>query len=215
MAKDSYLPSIGNIIQVRYRDKEYSSRLIDIVDGRFIILGPMEKGTFIPIAKNSKMKIIYIIEEKGRFLFDCVVKERSKDPVYKLEVEKINEIVRIQEREYYRLPLKVPIKKSHSSKREDIDEITEECEADDISGGGLGILTNYKHNVGDVVDLKILDNEIDIDVSGKVLRLDSTKNSNYKYSAGIAFFDMNAEKRDKIIKFIFKQQRKLRKKGLI
>jgi c-di-GMP-binding flagellar brake protein YcgR len=82
----------------------------------------------------------------------------------------------------------------------------------DISGGGMGLLTDEELDVGTRIECSIsVQDMLDVTVQGIVVRTDEsgdTAATDYKYVTGILFDKINESKRREIIQFIFEIQRK-------
>ena len=202
------------IVRLSFKgEKSYPSQVLDITDkGAFIISGPIYKNKLVMIHRGEKVRVSYIVENKGRYAFNGIILRRKYKDIYKLELQKTSNIKRYQQRKFYRFDISIPVTKEFIIKKE---PMIEECKTKDISGDGLKLYSNFNHSVGDIVRCKFpVDNHI-IDTNSKVLRIEKTDNFSYKYSLGIGFIGLNEKDRDKIIKFIFRKERLLREKELI
>jgi c-di-GMP-binding flagellar brake protein YcgR len=86
----------------------------------------------------------------------------------------------------------------------------------DISGGGVRLLTDEKLEPGQQVECRIPIGERDfLELKGLVVRVVPCVEGNYKFEVGVKFVDILEAERDRLIQFIFQQQRRLKAKGLI
>lgn len=205
------------IMRMNYEDTWFPSQVLDIItDKEFIISGPIKKNNLIFIHKGEEIRLCYMVEDKGKFFFTAKVQSMDHSKVYTLKVQRISDISRIQQREYFRLWSTLEVNKKHwVSKDHMIDEFDERCDARDISGGGMKLYCNFKHTIGDSVSCIIKINSLIIETKAIVKRVDEVDTFDYKYSVGVSFLEMEESNRDAIIKYIFEQQRILRDKGLI
>lgn len=221
MKMQSDLFNIGSKIEIeRIGDDKnllYPSQILDIIDEKnFLISGPIYKNNLVLLHKEEDIYLFYIIENKGKYSFKAKVLERDYTSIYKLKIQRISKINRIQQREFFRFPVCLQVKKEYLAKDgKKIINIKENCETKDISGNGMKLLCNFKHSVGDKVRCSIKIYHKEIKVEGQVLRVGEIDAFNYKYSLGITFTDIDEDERELIIKFIFEQQRIMRDKGLI
>ncbi|RKD34455.1 flagellar brake protein [Thermohalobacter berrensis] len=219
MASKFSLPKVGDKVDIKVLDpsykEKYVSQILNVLDEyTYEISGPIHKRNIVPLSLGLQIKVMYCKEQKGRFMFKAKIIEREKKPIYKIKIERLNKIKRLQERNFYRLPIMIKvIKQFQNMKNKEIEK--EECITEDISGGGLRILCNKKHNLDDIVLCKFTMNGIELSLKCQVVRTEDCDNKNYKYSLGMKFIDITDYQREKIIKFIFDEQRKLRQKGLI
>lgn len=194
-------------------EKNYSSQILDIVDDEtFIISGPIYKRNLIIIHEGENIKISYIVEDRGILFFEAKVLKREYKDIYKLKIKKTSSIKKHQQRKYYRLKTSVPVIKQFNIKDK---EFIEECKTQDISGNGLKLYSNFEHSVGDIVCCKFKINNYKIITNSKVIRVEKIDSFNYKNSLGLSFIELDEKDRDKIIQYIFLQQRLLREKELI
>lgn len=191
----------------------YTSQVLDINDKIIIISGPIVKANLVAIHPNTILTISYYIEDVGRFIFKGIVKRRSIKKIYLLEIERITDDEKVQLRSYYRLFNRLPMLKYFEQNTNDI--LEEECITQDISGGGLRFQSNYEHKKGDIIECDIKIENKTVSVKGKIVRIKTTNDKKFKYSFGIKFFEVDQKSQEIIVKYVFEEQRKLRKKGLI
>lgn len=201
------VPEVGEKIEIHYKNNEYKSQILDFTKNNIIVSGPIHKNSIVPIHKDKIITIMYTLENRGRYWFKAKVISNSLDNIYKLVIKRINDIKREQEREYYRLNKVIDIKILIE------DEIIKGL-SEDISGNGLKLLSNKKFEENQTFDIcfSLLDNNLSI--KGKIVRSEISIDKSYNYIYGIEFVGIDKSTRDNIIKFIFNEQRKLRKKGL-
>jgi c-di-GMP-binding flagellar brake protein YcgR len=149
---------------------------------------------------------ISVMRDSGSviFLFDTnyIGKDRSRFDYLLLKFPK--KIERLQRREFFRLPINVKL----SLKKEDDD--TGEIflgETLDLSGSGLSVDLDAVLEKDDKVVISLpLTNDIQIDdIYGKVSRVGDGELLPYRY--GIEFTDIEANKKEKIVAYIFEVQR--------
>ncbi|WDV47714.1 PilZ domain-containing protein [Clostridiaceae bacterium M8S5] len=205
-----------NITLVKeYKDTdEYISQIVDIIDEvTYKILIPMRKSKTIPLYEGNLITVRYYVPEKGRFSFKAVVLKKLEND-FEVIIENLGEERRLQERNHYRLQVELEMRKEY---RENENEVKIEIvKTKDISGNGAKILSNYKHILGDEIYCELNIESLLIKSKAKVIRVDDlTENNKYQYAIGLEFIDISKNARDQIVKFIFKRQREMRKKGMI
>lgn len=195
----------------------YPSKILDILkDDKFIVSGPIKNHELIFLHKGEIVTITSFIDNKGRYEFDAKVLSRSLGKLYEIKLKKISDIKKIQLREFYRFEISIPVIKRMIVIEDGEEEvIVENCRTKDISGGGLRLLTNHKHNIGDVIECQFTIEGRPIFSKAKIVRLEPVDTFDYKYSVGVELIDISENDRDAIVKFIFEKQRELREKGLI
>lgn len=197
--------------------KNYATQVEDII-GDIIILGaPLEKGRIVSVAEGTEIKVGFV-ESETVFCFKARVLRLIRKKLPLLLVKKEGQVKKIQRRDFYRLRTLIPIKyklignDASDNMAEDIfDGIVK-----DISGGGILMLTEKKLKENDVIliQLKLRDYGKH-QIKGRVVRINTMNSTADKIEVGIMFEELDDKTRDNIIAFIFKEQRLLRKKGLI
>ncbi|MCT4545406.1 MAG: flagellar brake protein [Vallitalea sp.] len=196
-------------------DKKYISIIQDIDEDEIVISAPIENGKIIPLEIGSSY-ILDIYTSGG--LFKCkasVARRYKKNNLYFIVFEIKSEMVKSQRRQYYRLSCVLPI--AFTNIQEDN---WYEGLIIDISGGGLRFNSKYKIDINDELKCKIkldINNVVhDIEVKGRVILSQIIDFETMRYETRIKFYDIFNEDREKIIKFIFEEDRKRRKrrKGL-
>lgn len=210
--------NIGDRIEIvrkrRNRSIMYASQVLDIFDeDTYVISGPITTGKLVQVFINELIEIIYIIEDKGRYKFDAIVLDSKEKGVYQLTIKKISNINKIQQRNYFRLKIEIPVKKYFTLKNnQKCKIIKEKTLTKDLSGNGMNLLCNYRHSVNDIIDCVFEIENREIHTRGKVIRIEEVDHSSFKYALGIHFYDIKRDDREYIVKFIFKQERILKKR---
>lgn len=206
-----------NISRIDPSSKKHSSQILDILNEKeYIISGPIKRSTLVHIALNTILEISYFIEEKGKFSFKALVTDKNEKGIYKLRIERLSDIIRIQDRSFFRLPISMKAEKKFKVIDKNKEIVLEEiCKVSDISGGGVKVLSNFKHQVKEQILLAIYIDNKELNLLGEVVRVSESLDKNYNFEIGIKFLNIDNSQRDTIVKFIFEQQRELRKKGLI
>lgn len=221
MKSDNYSLNIGMKLEIEIfkgnKEIVYTSQLLDIKNSEeFTISGPISQTDLVLLHNGENVTISYMIKDKGKHYFLAKIISRSNTQIYSLKIKRISSIKNIQQRNYYRLLASIFVLKYFKEQNAKIQAgIIENCETKDISGGGMKIYSNKLHNIGDEVDCSFDLLNKNILVKCKVVRIDNVDSFNYKYLMGLEFIDIEDNYRDIIIKYIFKEQRKLRLKGLI
>ncbi|NSW89865.1 MAG: flagellar brake protein [Firmicutes bacterium] len=186
-----------------------------------VINAPLYEGVVYPI-RIGWILHVYFFSDGKLYMFDSKVIDRiTRDNMSFLKIEKTGNIIRIQRRHYYRFECALPVeyRKFDCANFQDKKEekpfsasITR-----NISGGGICILLNEDMSINQLVECKLkLQSNTIINFLGRIVRTEKLEhNINYKFEAGIAFEIIDNNDKETIIKYIFRQQRELRKKGLI
>ncbi|AAM24641.1 c-di-GMP-binding flagellar brake protein YcgR [Caldanaerobacter subterraneus subsp. tengcongensis MB4] len=185
----------------------YSSQVQDVSkDGTLLVDTPVYSGHLVPIRVGSIVQVIYFTKQ-GLFIFYAKVLNRFSGKLPLLEIMPISGVERLQRRKYFRLEKVIPF--TYRIRGEEEKEYKGVIQ--DISGGGLRCRVDKKLEIGTIIDCSFtLDEEIQ--VSGKVVRYEESMEEGYE--VGVCYVDIEERMREKIIRYIFEEQRKIRQKGI-
>ncbi|MDP9749931.1 flagellar brake protein [Thermoanaerobacter pentosaceus] len=185
----------------------YSSQVQDISkNGTILIDTPVYSGDLVPVRIGSIVQVIYFTKQ-GLFTFYAKVLNRFSGKLALLEIMPISNVERLQRRQYFRLEKVIPFTYTIS---EEEDKVYKGL-IQDISGGGLKCKVDKKLEIGTIINCVFtLDQEITI--TGKVVRYDELLEKGYE--VGICYVNISEKVREKIISYIFEEQRKSRQKGI-
>lgn len=214
--------------------KVYKSQILDIVDGQhFQISTPIDgfKVLLLPIGGRYEATIY-----AGKSIYVCQLKIVDRYKIrnqYVMDVETLSSPKKFQRRAYYRLEytrdfeFQLPLEEEEAEQgQEEVFKTLEEMEESlepfdkgillDISGGGCRFVSREKIVPGEKLILKIpleMEELKIITVTGKTLSSRILENHGRSYEQRVEFIDIENAQREEIIKFIFQQERKNRKKG--
>lgn len=215
------LISIGEKINLQlsndFYNNEYLSRIENINDdGTFDVLIPMAKNKYIYV-KNDAVLNIVVFKEGAVYEFKAKIINKLFEVIPLFRLIAASEVKKVQRRNYYRL------KSVQSIKVRKIIDMREMKFEDyfkafllDISGGGIAFSSSKELNINDEVEVNLKLNSEIINVFGEIVRKDINyaADSN-KNIYGVAFKRISEIERNIITKYIFDEQRKLAKKGMI
>jgi len=195
-------------------------------DKTAVIAAPISEGVIYPVHRNTLIDI-YFIENVSMFYnsslykFTAEVIDRFRnDNIEMLKIKMQGDIQKIQRRQFFRFECTVPVKYRVIKTLNPLEYETNgfmETVTRDLSGGGICIKIMEEVPKGKYVQCELhLGEKRSVLFIGKVLRL--TKygvDEKYNYEIGIEFTKIKDSDRDAVVKFIFDEQRRLRKKGLI
>lgn len=212
--------------------KTYRSQVFDIEsEDRIKVAMPMEQGKLILLPVDEEFNLCFYTPSG---LYQCLgrVAERYKsDNVYVLVMDLTTDIRKYQRREYYRLNCVISMKStminqsdvaSYSEKVHFIDtDLTfDNGTMVDISGGGARFISNIKYpkdsNILFTFDLFVNDALTSYKLLGKILLSQEIQGREGEYEHRIMFVNIMNDDRESIIKYIFEEERKIRRreKGL-
>jgi len=212
---------IGGKIQIHYIDpsgylREYTSQVIELNDNEYMdVLIPIHNKHDVYLKQGSVLKLV-ISKGEAVYEFRAVLYEKlfGRIPILRLKV--FPEINKIQRRNFYRLKLMRDIKARVviDLKERKYGE-SFKCNLHDISAGGLLISCNNELNENDKLEATLDLNGKKLIVFGAIVRKNLNINIRTAYLYGLKFERISEFERNEITKFIFAEQRKLIKKGLV
>ncbi len=193
-------------------------------DNEAIIAAPIFEGNILPVRIGTVMNMYFTIKKENYinlFSIRAVVRGREvSENLSLLRVELQGDIRKVQRRRYYRLDCSVRVQyrlvdSMNAVHNEDIPY--KSTIANNLSGGGIGLLLEEKIDVGRLIECVLFEDQArKVKFFGKVIRYEKSETEGkFKYEAGIAYIKINDNDREAVVRYIFNEQRKLRKKGLI
>lgn len=208
---------INLVMLDEFNDYQYQSKVERVNnDGTIEVLIPIAKSQILYIKNDTILKVV-VARDSAIFEFKAKIisKTFGMEPLLKLAM--VSDVVKIQRRNYYRLKVLKPIKvRKALNLKEKLFEEYFNASLIDLSGGGIGF-TSYKElNENDIVELNMELNSNIVNLFGRIVRKE-VNDRNYKdmYLYGIHFEKITEIERNSIMRFIFEEQRKLAKKGMI
>lgn len=181
----------------------------------FIIAAPIYEGRLIPVQIGTKI-IVSFIKDNNLYEFSAKVIDReSKHNVAMLKIQQLSQIEKVQRREFFRFDTSIPINYriieniNTKSTQEYIKTVTR-----DLSGGGLCMRLKEPIEIDSYLDCELFLSS-KVTFIGKVVRLTKydIMQGQYKYEIGVYYEKMDQGVREKVISYIFQEQRRLLKKG--
>lgn len=214
--------------------KTYYSLVSEVMDeDRVKITMPLEKGRVVPLPVNGRYNACFYTSN-GLYQGRVIVVDRYKeDNIFMLVVELISDLVKFQRRQYYRLGCTMDIvyKKIEEDEerefaRDIVESSTETSEEEnyiegialDISGGGMRFVSEQKLEEGDdifvIIEIQYIDAKKKYGLNAKVISSQLLVNREGKYEHRVEYKNMNGKVREALIKYIFDEERRQRKKEM-
>ncbi|SNX55498.1 flagellar brake protein [Thermoanaerobacterium sp. RBIITD] len=194
-------------IKIGKSKNTYVSKVEDMSkDGTLLIEAPIHNGHLVPVRIGAKLNISYF-NKKGLFTFDSIVINRFSGNLSLLQLKKITDITRLQRRQYYRLEKVLEFNYKLSEDEEGV----ENGIIKDISGGGFKAKVKKKLPEESTILCYIKLNELfkEIMLKCKIIRCNFVDDG---YEIAVQYIDLEDKIRERIISFIFEEQRKLKKR---
>ena len=209
--------------------KAYKSRLYDIrSEDEIEIDMPMEKGHLELLTVGAEYDLCFYAK-KGLYQCYARVKDRYKsNNIYICVLELTSALRKFQRREYYRFSciLDMQCRKLSEEEKKQITESVEFLDTDltledgvivDISGGGARFVSEMNFEQNTLILFKFSlgngkENTHKYSIIGRVVLSNPLEGNKGKYENRIQFVNIENREREGIIKYIFEEQRKIRKK---
>uniref|UniRef100_A0A7C5Z728 Flagellar brake protein n=1 Tax=Caldicellulosiruptor owensensis TaxID=55205 RepID=A0A7C5Z728_9FIRM len=204
---------------------QYISKIADIKDEYFYIFTPIKERVYVTFYIDEIVRI-YKVSSDGVWVVDGVIEERLREPEYMIKVKQISDVRKIQRRMFFRLPIHldifVKLLISDQIPRVDTpaaDNFSEgkivKALTKDISGGGVCFIAQEEFEIGDMVLTKIPIEQEELILKAQIIRKERIDHPMYRFMYGCKFVEARQNEIDKIVRFIFSQQQKMRQKGLL
>ena len=208
--------------------KVYSSKVFDILsDERLEILMPYEQRKLVLLPVDSEYTMYFYVDNG---IFECtarIVDRYKTSNTFILVVELLTPLRKYQRREYYRYNCVLELQTREISEEErtfldsPIMEFIQELPLEksvivDISGGGLRFISRQRYKEGTLLYCKynLPDNEEQkmYEIAGRVLHVVPLEKRPGYFEHRIQYHNIDNRKREEIIRYIFEQERRNRKK---
>ena len=209
--------------------KTYGSMVHDILsEDRMEIVMPTEKTKLILLPIDSEYSVVFYTEHG---LYQCMVRiaDRYKtNNMYILVVDLISNLRKYQRRDFYRFSCTLQIC-ARNLEEEELQAIENKQPYElhtglpmmqgvivDISGGGLRFVSKHKFEAKTLLccefDLVTGSMVKKYELIGKLLSVRTVENRKNMYEHRVQFYNIRESIREEIIKYIFEEERKNRKK---
>ncbi|MGN0161284.1 MAG: flagellar brake protein [Lachnospiraceae bacterium] len=212
--------------------KTYVSQILEFDDedeNLISVAMPIYEGRLVPLEIGSRFDV-YFYAKKGIFHAQATITKRYKSGnIYIMVIELNTALKKYQRRQFFRLDTNVQFKYKLFTKEDEkyfrtMGKLSEEMlnrpfsggVSLDISGGGIRYVSREQLNKGDTVFVQIeVNDEHEKFVSEPIARVLSSipaKGRSGVYETRIEFVQIKDSERERLIKFIFREERRMRKK---
>lgn len=212
-----------------------ASQLESVEDnGELIIRMPLYKGKLILLSLGSRYELMFYTR-RGLYRAVCQVTDRYKEEnLFMVKVMLKSNLTKFQRREYFRLECILGMQAFELSREDaltlngvqlearikDPEIIMTESSAVivDISGGGIRFISEKKYEEGDYLAVRtVLKNETvdqELTVVVSIVSCRKAAPNMERYETRAEFLHLGAKLRETIIKYIFDEDRKIRKRDM-
>jgi len=178
-----------------------------------VIAVPIVEGVVYAVRVGWSITV-YRQEGNTIYRFRANVMQRMQmDGLPMMRIYRMSEIDTAQRRMYYRFSCSIPFKYRiivNYEKDKDLPFLAGNTA--DISGAGMGFISKKAFKVGDIIECELTIDDTPMYLVGKITRTTRLSNEDpdrMDYQVGVHFDDMDEQKRDLIIKYIFTEERRL------
>lgn len=203
-------------------------------DGELVIQMPMYKGKLVLLSLGSRYELMFYTK-RGLYRAVCQVTDRYKeDNFFMVKVMLRSNLTKFQRREYFRLECIIGMDAYELQREEammlsganleqrisdpEVAQTLSKAVIVDISGGGIRFISERKHEAGDylAVHMTLSNENIDKDIWVVVSIVSCRKAAQNmeRYETRAEYIHMGNKLREIIIKYIFDEDRKIRKKDV-
>jgi c-di-GMP-binding flagellar brake protein YcgR len=214
---------LGEITRKTYRSELYDIESEDIIK----IAMPMEQSKIVLLPVDAEYSLCFYTPNG---LYQClarVVERYKSNNLFVLSMELETDLQKYQRREYYRLNTVLEMKarkvadESEDNSTEEVEIIDTDITFDngvmvDISGGGARFISRTQYPVGSEVmfrfSLFVSGKMNEYSLHGRVLFSQPMKNNPGAYEHRMQFIHIPRDDRESIIRYIFEEERKIRRR---
>ncbi len=208
--------------------KSYRSQVYDIIsEDEIKIAMPMEQGKIILLPIDGEYNLCFYTKNG---LYQClarVIDRYKSENIFVLVLELTTDLRKYQRREYYRLNCVLDMKSRELSDN-DVNDLSEQVsflDTDltfnngtmvDISGGGARFISKVQYqkntNILFIFSLHVSGKLNEYKLLGRVLVSEPLENNPDKYEHRVQFVNIVNDDRESIIRYIFEEERKIRRR---
>jgi c-di-GMP-binding flagellar brake protein YcgR len=206
---------IGELMEIESDGLRARTKLEELsMEGDLIVMQPTVRGIPLRSRPDEPAKFSFCRQD-GVYMFDALMLSSfMRGNVRLCRCKPVSEVMKIQRREYYRLPIALDV---IMEKREEKDGVSKRCRAKtvDLSENAVQLtcFTGYEQGAGFNLEIRLSEKEI-IGVEGKVLRCVPPLDKKDPYSIVLVFEELSPRVRVRLRRYILKQQVARRKKDI-
>lgn len=206
-------PYIGKIEYTPLYERIYMSQLMDIKEGgRVSITMPTEGGRMVVLDVGERYELIFYTKSG---LYSCVARVEARGRMGALvlaELFFLSPLEKYQRRQYYRLDCILDV----SYWKAEMPDVIKSGTVIDISGGGLRFKCDEGYETDTMLSMRInlpsLKMNQGKEIQAKVISSEALPSMEGMYENRVEFLDVANNVREAIVKFIFEEERKRRRR---
>ncbi len=182
-------------------------------DTWFISDVPLYQRHYLTMEPGTKIKV-RVVQETGVYWFASEVLWVTQEKVPEMRCVLPDELERIQRRNFVRLEVGLPVSVSTCDEEEGDKKISFVATTFDISGGGLGLLSDVRLQPETLIRCQMEIQGREICVTGRVVRCVRSDLPDDRFRLGVQFVDIKIRDQDWVCKFVLQKQLEQRRLGL-
>jgi c-di-GMP-binding flagellar brake protein YcgR len=194
----------------------YSTLIDDVQPDSITVQTPTIRRELVRVPVGTPVKV-YLREGAAAFVFETEILGHSTGATPQTRLAAPANVQRIEQRRHYRLQITL------APSSADVVPIEGEDEArairaviTDISGGGVGFISPRRVEAGRHVRFVIpLPPRSDLNAEVRLIGFEEPEYGRFNYRYHAEFVNLSEGERDRIIRFVFRQQLILRRQGVI
>lgn len=218
------LPKINQKVSLRVLDGAWKGLYSTYVEGMdqqtFTVAHPMFGGANVPLHVGEELEVEYIDGgERLHFPTKVLGHFTQVVPILSLAMPAPGSIRRYQQRDFVRLDANLPLQYAVRSNEpaaegQEAEKRFQRGRTMDISGGGAQIVVAEVLPVGTRLELVLQLPDGELRLEAEVVRLAQPPAPREAW-LGVRFVNLDERERQRIVRFIFSEQRSRRQKGLL
>lgn len=191
----------------------YSTVVDDLDSTGITVVHPLLGGRPVPLERGDTVRVEYAQSGSARIAFASTVEavHRTPYPVIRLAHPDPIRIARFQQRSFYRLPIAMAVRYREVP---DPGLPLKQGESVDLSASGMQVVLPDVLEGGDRLEIAFTLDGRPYQVEAEVVRLVRSLGP-FRFIYGLRFLGIDEQQRQAILRFIFAQQREMRRQGLL
>ena len=200
--------------------KTYTSKVEQLIDDNIAELHvPISYGSLVKLPLNTPHAFTFYTDN-GMMRTEAVIEDYFiLDGFKMMRIKMLNEAQKYQRREFFRFECSIHFNFGVLADAYDIalDKPTPEMHpalTRDISAGGMCFMSNLDAEIKSRCKCQIPLGGDDFTTFGIIMHRQQLRDMHYKFQYRVMFMDLTAMEKDRIVKYIFTEQRKALVKGI-
>ena len=216
---------VGTYVRIRSledtSERAFGVRIQDLTDAAIVVQRPTDQYRPVRFPRGCPVEIWVTVEgqpgKDGRYRGESVVLRNAEEPVPLLWIAWPQQWERSQMREFFRVPVILPARIRplvQESEKTQANVPWAKATLRDISGGGCLVVSALALQRDESVELEFTLEEQPLRVAAVVKRAEPLDDGSDRWALGLEFVGISERERRHIIRFAFRRQIDLHKKGM-